>query len=98
MKPAFRKYDNAELNEVIQRLVMLLANVSLDNFKYTFVEGTTDSVANTAKTFSHGFKDLPSLALIVEGNAYVAKNGLGYETVDVRSADTSQEFKALIIR
>ncbi len=98
MKPRFRVYESNELNDFGQRVATLLANISVDNFKGTFIEGTTDGTANTEKLFAHGYTEIPLLALVVEGNAYVQVGSLSSSEVDVRSNSTSQKFKLWIIR
>lgn len=98
MKARFKRYENKELNDLTQILSVLLTSVSVDNFKGAFIEGTTDGTANTEKLFAHGFSEPPSLALIVEGNAYVEKGSISSSEIDVRSNGTSQPFKLWIIK
>lgn len=66
------------------------------DFRMVEVTGTTSSSANTRAAFRHGKNEVPWLAIVAEGNAYIARHGLGPNDIDVRSAATSQEFKVLL--
>jgi hypothetical protein len=98
MKPRFKVYENKELNDLAQMLVVLFNNVSPSNFKSSFLEGTTNSTANTEQLFAHGYTEAPSLILVVEGNAYIQKGRISSSQVDVRSTASSQPFKLWIIK
>jgi hypothetical protein len=67
--------------------------VSLDNFKYREVTGTTHGTANTSLKFKHGFNAAPRLVFIVEGDVYIPFGGIGANDIDVRSTQTSQKFR-----
>lgn len=98
MKPRFPPYSDKELSDLAKLLSAVLTSLSVDNFKHTFVTGTTSSSANTEKLFAHGFTEPPSIILVVEGNAYIQPNSISATEVDVRSASTSQSFKLWAIR
>lgn len=98
MLPRFPKSESREIDAITQQIALVFANISRDNFKSVTVEGVTDGTANTSKKFRHGLGGQPSLVFILEGNAYVARNGVGSDEVDVRSAQASQPFLALVVR
>lgn len=98
MLPSVQKFSDGNTQQLADRVKMLLSNVSLDNFKGVVVSGMTASVAGDSGVFKHGLKGQPAGVFILEGNAYVARNGVGPETVDVRSNATSQEFLAYVFR
>lgn len=58
------------------------------------ITGVTGSSANTQKTFSHGLKKKPSGFKHVTGDVYVFD--MNELQVDVRSTQTSQNFKIII--
>lgn len=66
------------------------------DFRIIEVTGTTASSANTAARFRHGKNEVPWMGIVVEGNAYIARNGIGPNDLDVRSTGTSQDFKVLL--
>jgi hypothetical protein len=98
MQAQFGKYQNQEVAKLSVALARLFANISLDNFNASEFSGTTNSVANTSSTFRHGLDSIPSMILILEGNAYVAFDGVGVSTADIRSTGTSQPFRAVAIK
>lgn len=98
MLPQFRKYQDNELDDVVRRLAVIFTNISKDNFTANEIAGVTSSTPDERLEIAHGFESLPAMALMLEGNAYVAINGLGAKTVDVRSSAASQPFKLLVIR
>ncbi len=98
MLPQFGKYNDPEVAKLSVALARLFSNISVDNFNATEFSGTTSSSANTQARFRHGLTGIPSMVLILEGNAYVAFNGVGVSDVDIRSTGTSQQFKAIAIK
>jgi hypothetical protein len=66
------------------------------DFRIVEVSGTTASSANTEAKFRHGKNEVPWLGVVAEGNAYIARNGIGPNELDVRSTSTSQDFKVLL--
>lgn len=98
MKPQFGKYNNQEVARLSQSLARLFANISLDNFNASEFSGTTSGTANTEARFRHGLNSIPSMILILEGNAYVAFDGVGVSDADIRSTATSQQFRAVAIK
>lgn len=76
----------------------VLSSLSLDNTKHVIVSGKTSGTANTKAEFRHALGGQPTMAIILEGNAYVQYNGIGPDTVDIRSTATSQQFRAAVIR
>lgn len=66
------------------------------DFRTVEVTGTTSTSTNTRMNFRHGKNEVPWMGLVVEGNAYIARNGLGPNDVDVRSDNASQEFKVVL--
>lgn len=98
MLPRFAKFSTDELNKAFQQLGLLFSNISLDNLKHVELSGVTSSTPNASAVFRHGLKDQPSFVLIVEGDAYVARNGVGSDSVDIRSSRASQPFLALVVR
>jgi hypothetical protein len=98
MKAQFGKYSDPEVARLSQSLTRLFANISLDNFNASEFSGTTASSANTQARFRHGLDSIPSMVLILEGNAYVAFDGAGQSEVDIRSTGTSQRFRAVAIK
>lgn len=63
------------------------------DFKFIELSGTTDNTADTAKEFRHNQNEVPWKWEAVGGNIYVPLNGLGPNTVDVRSPAQDEEFK-----
>jgi hypothetical protein len=98
MKPQRTAYKDAEVAQLQEMLLAVFANISEDNFNGREVTGTTASSANTSAKFPHSLGQVPSMVLILEGNAYVAHGGIGSDTVDIRSTGTSQKFRALVIK
>jgi hypothetical protein len=98
MKAQFKKFTDPEVANLSQSLARLFANISLDNFNASEFSGTTSSSANTQATFRHGLDSIPSMVLILEGDVYVASNGVGVQEADIRSARTSQPFRAVAIK
>lgn len=68
----------------------------LSDFRTKELTGTTNSSANTAQVFLHASKEVPAFWLPVEGCVYVPRQGLGPDTVDVRSTKTSETFRVLL--
>ncbi len=98
MQPRFGKFNDPEINKAAQLIALVFSNISKDNFKHVEVTGKTSSSANTSQLFRHGLNEIPSLVLIIEGNAYIARNGYGADSIDVRSNETNAEFRAMVIR
>lgn len=98
MQAQFGKYNDPEVARLSQALSRLFANISLDNFNASEFSGTTASSANTQAKFRHGLDSIPSMILILEGDAYVAFDGVGVSDADIRSARTSQPFRAVAIK
>jgi hypothetical protein len=98
MKAQFKKFNDPEVANLSQSLARLFANISLDNFNASEFSGITSSSANTQAKFRHGLDSIPSMVLILEGNAYIAFDGAGVSEVDIRSTGTSQRFHAIAIK
>lgn len=98
MKPQRTAFKDPEVARLQEMLLGVLANISEDNFNGREITGTTASSANTSATFPHMLGQVPSMVLILEGNAYVAYGTIGANTVDIRSTGTSQKFRALAIK
>lgn len=98
MKAQFGRYNDTEVSKLSVALARLFANISLDNFNSVEFTGTTSGTADTQARFRHGLDSIPSMVLILEGNAYVAFNGVGVSEVDIRSTSTNQKFRAVAIK
>ena len=98
MLPRLPKPKTQELEELSRVLTDILSNISTDNLNAVRISGTTSGTANTSAKFRHGLNTQPSMILILEGNAYVARQGVGPQDVDIRSTATSQSFLALVVR
>jgi hypothetical protein len=98
MLPRLPQFSDPELQKLVRELTAVLGNLSKDNFNAVTVTGTTSGTANTSAKFRHNLKAQPSMVLILEGNAYVARQGVGPTDVDIRSTATSQPFLALVVR
>lgn len=61
------------------------------------ITGTTNSSANTSSKFRHNKNQVPFMWHILEGRIYVPRNGAGPNDIDVRSTQTSEEFRLLLI-
>lgn len=97
MLPRFPQFTAEELNRLVSILNPFFTRISLENLGGVEVSGTTSGTANTSQKYRHGLKGVPSWVLILEGNAYVAYNGIGANEVDIRSTEVSQKFRALAI-
>lgn len=70
--------------------------LKLTDFKTQEVTGTTHGTANTSRKFRHsGGGQVPSFWIVLEGNVYVARNGVGPQDMDVRSTNTNEQFRIL---
>lgn len=70
--------------------------LKLSDFRTKELTGTTASSANAAGVFRHAAKEVPAFWLPVEGAVYVPRQGLGPDTVDIRSTKTSEPFRVLL--
>jgi hypothetical protein len=68
-----------------------------DDFYYMYLEGTTNSSADTEQNFIHNGKREPWAWFPLEGNVYVPKEGIGANDIDVRSSNTSENFRILLL-
>lgn len=97
MLPRFPKFSIPELNQLVSALTPFFTGITKENFGGQEISGTTASTANTSAKFRHGLRSVPTLVKVLEGNAYVAYNGIGADDIDIRSTEVSQRFRILVI-
>jgi hypothetical protein len=59
--------------------------------------GTTNAAANTSSKFRHNKEQVPFMWNILEGNVYIPRHGASPNDIDVRSVNTSEQFRLLLI-
>lgn len=92
------KFLDTELNKMFKALSSVLSNISSDNMVKLELEGETASVADTKKVFKHGMGSVPSLWLILEGNVYIQRNSVTENEIDIRSVNTDESFRIVLIK
>lgn len=97
MKMQTKVYADKDLSDFAKLVQTTLQKLSLDNTTSNIITGITDPTANTQRLVAHGFQQIPTIAVILEGNAYIQVSGVGKTTVDIRSSTTSQSYKLLVI-
>lgn len=91
------RFDDVNLTKMFGALTSVLSSLSKDNFVTVVLEGTTAGIADTSAMFRHNLKTVPAFWFI-EGNAYVAYNGVSPDEIDVRSPNVSEKFRITLIR
>jgi hypothetical protein len=97
MRLQYKVYPDKDLSDFAKLVQATLQKLSLDNTQSRIVSGTTDGTADTQRIIAHGFQQIPSAVVVLEGNAYIQVGGISNTSVDVRSMGQSQKFKLLVI-
>lgn len=66
------------------------------DFSTVEVSGVTNATANTASKFLHNKEQVPYMWIVLEGRAYVPRNGASPKDIDVRSTVASEPFRLVL--
>ena len=97
MKLTIPDVQDAELRQVILSLQSVLSNLSSDNMKVEEIEGITSSIAGGPTILRHGLKAKPKLWFPLEGDVYIPRHGINEINFDIRSRNSSEEFRILLV-
>jgi hypothetical protein len=86
-----------EAQRIYTLLRGVLQNLSSDNYDTEELVGEVPA-ADTKNQVSHGLGTRPSFYFILEGDVYVAFNGLTAATIDIRSRNANEKYRLLLVR
>jgi plasmid maintenance system antidote protein VapI len=97
MRPTENRFNNPEIQVLFKTFAAVLANVSSDNFRAVELTGTTNATADTASRFKHNLGKIPAFWFPLEGRVYVPRNGFSDTELDLRSTESSEAFRILVV-
>lgn len=97
MKPTEQRFNDPELKTLFRLMASVLVNISSDNFRAVELTGATSVTADTRATFKHDLGKIPAFWFPLEGRVYVPRNGFTDTELDLRSSETSEEFRILVV-
>lgn len=93
--------QTAELNTILQKISMVLQNISLDNTNSLTLEGkcgiidSNSGYSNTVVYFNKN--QLPKFVFIQEGDITIPYEGIGVNTIKVQSRNALESFTLIAV-